>query len=603
MKGLVAILVLLSTGFSSTPEKSMASAGTDENLEKNSHARLARSLGDLPLERLLLLRVMSGGREAAASARAALAQNAFGRNMFGEAVDLLLLGISDPKAAAARDDESLLGHAYLRAGRSDAASTIFAHLADGSPRIDDAAISAVRGLDAISRDVSETEHLRRAAIYQANRDFAAARSHYQAVIDASPTVTAAADAALQIGRGYALATDHTEAVNWFERVLEQYSQSPAAKDALLQAAASYSRVGKPKESIKRYQRFIDLYSADEKTERAYLNIVDVHRDLGEDFEALKWCTKTEEAFRGKVPEAVAIFAEARIHASRGDWQSSLAALDRLKPFSDLGGTTPGGTSAAEVSFLRANALEQLGRRGEATEAFLSIPRSNYYGRRAFELQPFTGTAKPLAIPATPRDPLVEFAGLSANRSISIAEPIVKKALAGQPFESIPREQMRLAYPAAFDTEVLRNSKQRGLDPRFVLAIIRQESRFDPFAHSTAAARGLMQLIMTTAARAGAEIGETAITEDDLYDPEFSIMLGTQHLADLFKAFPEQPEAVAAAYNASVENVRRWTARAKSNSPDRYVSEIMFAQTKDYVEKVMTNYRMYQYLYDEDLRPR
>ena len=133
--------------------------------------------------------------------------------------------------------------------------------------------------------------------------------------------------------------------------------------------------------------------------------------------------------------------------------------------------------------------------------------------------------------------------------------------------------------------------------------MRQESRFDPSAHSGASARGLMQLIVSTANSAGAAIEQGDIVEDDLYDPTFSILLGTQHLAELFKAFPEQPDAVAAAYNSSADNVKRWSARARAGSPDHYVSEIMFAQTKDYVRKVMTSYRMYQYLYDENLGPR
>ncbi len=50
-------------------------------------------------------------------------------------------------------------------------------------------------------------------------------------------------------------------------------------------------------------------------------------------------------------------------------------------------------------------------------------------------------------------------------------------------------------------------------------------------------------------------------------------------------------------------MKRWLTRSRSSSPDRYVPEIGFSQTKDYVYRVMANYRVYQYLYDERLRPR
>ena len=63
-----------------------------------------------------------------------------------------------------------------------------------------------------------------------------------------------------------------------------------------------------------------------------------------------------------------------------------------------------------------------------------------------------------------------------------------------------------------------------------------------------------------------------------------------------------PEAVAASYNGGDENVARWVARARSNDPDRYVLEIGFAQTKDYVYRVMSNYHAYQRLYSSQLQP-
>ena len=66
-------------------------------------------------------------------------------------------------------------------------------------------------------------------------------------------------------------------------------------------------------------------------------------------------------------------------------------------------------------------------------------------------------------------------------------------------------------------------------------------------------------------------------------------------------FPKQPESVAASYNAGEDNMKRWLGRAKSDLPGVYVSEIAYSQTKDYVYRVMANYRMYQAIYDENLQ--
>jgi soluble lytic murein transglycosylase len=61
--------------------------------------------------------------------------------------------------------------------------------------------------------------------------------------------------------------------------------------------------------------------------------------------------------------------------------------------------------------------------------------------------------------------------------------------------------------------------------------------------------------------------------------------------------------VAAAYNGGDDNVARWVKRAQNTDPGVFAAEVGFAETKDYVFKVMANYRAYQELYTRDLRPK
>jgi soluble lytic murein transglycosylase len=111
----------------------------------------------------------------------------------------------------------------------------------------------------------------------------------------------------------------------------------------------------------------------------------------------------------------------------------------------------------------------------------------------------------------------------------------------------------------------------------------------------------MQFIPSTADEVAAQLKLTNFNQDDLYYPDTAILFGSQYLLSLFKQFPEQPQAVAASYNGGTDNMTRWIARSRSNEADRYVPEIGFAQSKDYVFRVMTNYWNYQRLYDADLR--
>jgi soluble lytic murein transglycosylase len=100
-----------------------------------------------------------------------------------------------------------------------------------------------------------------------------------------------------------------------------------------------------------------------------------------------------------------------------------------------------------------------------------------------------------------------------------------------------------------------------------------------------------------------ELGKKSFSQDELYNPGTAILFGSQYLGNLFKLFPGMPQAVAASYNGGEDNVARWTARARTNDPDRYVMEIAYAQSKDYIYKVIANYRVYQTLYTEQLKPR
>src|SRR5262249_35010303 len=134
-----------------------------------------------------------------------------------------------------------------------------------------------------------------------------------------------------------------------------------------------------------------------------------------------------------------------------------------------------------------------------------------------------------------------------------------------------------------------------------LSIARQESRFQADAKSVAAARGMLQFIPATADEIATQLGRKDSSHDELYDPDTAILFGSQYLANLFKRFPDQPQAVAASYNGGPDNTARWIARSRSNEADRYLPEIGFSQTKDYVYKVMSNYRVYTELYDQQLQ--
>jgi soluble lytic murein transglycosylase len=113
---------------------------------------------------------------------------------------------------------------------------------------------------------------------------------------------------------------------------------------------------------------------------------------------------------------------------------------------------------------------------------------------------------------------------------------------------------------------------------------------------------MMQFIASTANEIASQLQLKNFDQDDLYEPETAILFGSQYLSNLFQQFPNQPQAVAGSYNGGAENLARWIDRSRSQDADRYVPEIGFSQTKDYVYKVMSNYWTYQRFYNSQLQP-
>ena len=194
-------------------------------------------------------------------------------------------------------------------------------------------------------------------------------------------------------------------------------------------------------------------------------------------------------------------------------------------------------------------------------------------------------------------------GGDAEPGILYAEPISKAMPQDMQIELVDRAFLGLLYPAPYRDSLIAHAIPRDVDPRFLLSIMRQESRFRADVKSYAAARGLMQFITDTSSVVAAQLGRKHFEQDELYDPDTAILFGSKYVSDLFALFPSQPAAVAASYNGGEDNMKRWAKRSKFAESEHYVPEIAFSQSKDYVFKVMANYRVYRTLFNEDLTPK
>jgi soluble lytic murein transglycosylase len=204
---------------------------------------------------------------------------------------------------------------------------------------------------------------------------------------------------------------------------------------------------------------------------------------------------------------------------------------------------------------------------------------------------------PLSAPATAlTQSLALNRGSASKQSIYAIEVLMKSVPADFVPELLPRQVQELLYPRYFDSFIEEDSKKFGADPILVLSIMREESRFNPRAKSEAAARGLLQFIITTATQIGRDVGLVDVSADELYDPRVIIRLGAKYVSDLLKRFDGDHYKTAASYNAGPNQVALWSRLAPAPGPDYFITAINFDETKNYVRKVMNSYARYSQIY-------
>ena len=134
-------------------------------------------------------------------------------------------------------------------------------------------------------------------------------------------------------------------------------------------------------------------------------------------------------------------------------------------------------------------------------------------------------------------------------------------------ETIPAD-IPVSGDCDLDWIIFHAGEREGVDPRFIHAVIQQESKYDPDALSPAGARGLMQLMPGTAKRFDC---------NDPKDEACNVEAGTKYLAWLLKRFDGDVKLALAGYNAG------------EGSVDKYQGVPPYPETQNYVNKIVANY--------------
>jgi soluble lytic murein transglycosylase len=415
-------------------------------------------------------------------------------------------------------------------------------------------------------------------------------------------------------------------------IVQNHADSPEAPEALYRVARTLWNRDENDAALKRFEEFRERYPKGSFADFADFASARIQDALGRWSEA----ERIYREFHRRHPESslrsMVAWNLAWKHYIGGDYAQAQAGFREIA-------SSPWGEGYRTASaYWQARAAEKGGNREAAVEMYKSLaasPDISYYTRLArTRLAEMGETAAPKPVTTSAVKPSSGWSGdnlFHFSRAQKLAEISLKDLakseldavkvpdgdphlklilareyarngsyersviLAGQ-IPGSGEELSRQRYPLAYWDLIQEKARERGLDPYLVLALVRQESLFNPTAVSSASALGLMQLIPPTANRVAAKIGLQRPESKKLFDPEVNVTLGIAYLKDLLERYSHSLPKAIAAYNAGENAVDRWERQLKAGDEEEFVESIPYGETRLYVKLVLRNHLSYRTLY-------
>ncbi|HEU4346126.1 MAG TPA: transglycosylase SLT domain-containing protein [Candidatus Binatia bacterium] len=422
----------------------------------------------------------------------------------------------------------------------------------------------------------------------------------KAIVGASPASPEAAKALYQLGQILWNRHENVPALSYFKQVMDRHPTSAYAARSQFAAADIHEALGKKDQAIALYSAIPIRFPGTQPADDALWRLGWLHYRAGD----LSRACATFRTLAGQATQSAVrtagLYWQGRCAEKAGDTELAKELYREVH--------TSGGESYYQP--LAARALARLGL--VVNESPVSSGESVHDGdppvsaAAAFHLSRARALTEislhQLAV--TELDEINRIAGSQARvRALLMREYFRNRAynrslaLANQ-LSDDSGEKNKYRFPLAYWETIQRKAQERNLDPYLVVALIRQESLFDAGARSPAFALGLMQLLPSTATNVAKQLGLPPPSNEDLFEPELNLTLGTQYLKDLLKRYSNNWFKAIAAYNAGERAVDRWEKEIATDDMEEFVERIPYLETRSYVKLVMRNHRVYQRLYNQ-----
>ena len=461
--------------------------------------------------------------------------------------------------------------------------------------------------------------------YHMRRDYPRAA---ELLLAAAPLLTGdrAASAAFHGARALSRVDRDDEAIVGYHKVIAAFPHSRYAAEAQYLAGWLEFNRGRFRESVPDLQATLDHFGKSDFADDAAWCLAFAHYQLGEMDQALAgferyersratdssaderrarvtyWRSRVYEK-TGRKPEAVTGYRESLRRGPLSFYgllaRARLRALGESVPAAAFEGASPAAeddktgagpyTLPAPAGREAGDGEPGLARADELLDAGMDVEAGWELERNETVLLRHLGESKGMATLLDRYRRASDFA-----RAYRLAESRAGRALSQEP-KGGARVIWEAAFPKAYSPLVDTLGPAAGNPDWFLYAIMRKESGFSPHDVSYADARGLLQMIPPTSAKVAATIG-LGFAADQLYEPDTNIRLGATYIGSLYRKFSQQIPLAAGSYNAGPKSMARWCDQHGKHPMDEFVELIAYAQTREYVKRVVGIYARYRYLY-------
>lgn len=529
-----------------------------------------------------------------------------------------------PKFIPSADALFKKGMAYFEDGDFTAAVAIFSQLAKEYPKsryVNEAWLMLGRAEMQTNQLPDAITNLGRAAeaepglagkanyymgqAYARRGNYKAAIASMQKILNRYPDSGLADDAAYWLGYYQEQIGDTKEALLSYYNLINKYPYSKSVSAAVWRIGKTYYWNSDFK-NASTYLHLAQLYPPGENTPRCYYfegkalerqgnrgAALEVYKKLAERFDhtyyAYRALEKTNAVKQGFFfdPLGGDDFSEALEDINDPGQSAELSAIMEIWQQANDAALNSASSEEASIHFIKYNELMELG-------------LTDYAADEARYLVNITSDTKKDSAQIKLAETLIKSG--EYRTPIRFADSKVKNAVFSGKSSGLSKKLWQMAYPKGYWKSIDKNAARYNVDPYLVLAVIREESRFNPRATSRSGARGLMQIMPKTGRGIARNLEFSRYRTSKLYEPSLNITMGSFYLSNLIKNFSDNFYLALAGYNGGPNRIKGYVnawynGELRLVDIDEFVESIPSRETRLYVQKVMESYFEYKRLYE------